>query len=241
MTADRPATLLEAERLRRGLLNDAEAAVIRARIEAFGDPAAGLPDDATVFAEDPPERFLREVEARRREAAFRARRRGWGVVIPVLAAALALLVLVPWPGGIPDDDIVLKGEDTPVLHVFRATAGEAERLRDGDVVRPGDVLQFAFQARTYPHGVLFSVDGAGATTLHHTFSGEAPPAGEVVVDRAFRLDDAPAFEAIHLVVARSPLRARALMREAAEARPPGAPPAAPPDGAVVSLTVEKGP
>ena len=70
LPTDRPATLLERERLHQGLLAEAEAELVRARIAAHGDPAEGLPSDAEVFGDDPPERFLGNVRAAVAEAEF---------------------------------------------------------------------------------------------------------------------------------------------------------------------------
>jgi hypothetical protein len=212
---DRPATLLEVERLQRGLLDPAAAALVEARVAAHGDPGADLPTDATVFEADPPERFLRNVVAARAEAAASTvswRRRVF-VLAPVLV--VASLVMVVSADLIPEDptrpDILLKAAGPPVLVVFRAGVEGAERLVEGQEVAEGDRLQLALQASGHTHGVLFSVDGHGVVTVHYRFSGDTPPPGELVLEAAYQLDDAPDFEAFHLLVSVEPFEDAALL------------------------------
>lgn len=91
---DRQATLLEVAQLKAGLLDDAEAAQVRERLERFGDPGEGLSDDRAVLARHPADAFLHGV---RQRAGVRARRRPQvGLVAALAVAAGAAFVL--WPG-----------------------------------------------------------------------------------------------------------------------------------------------
>src|SRR5262249_16204658 len=60
------------------------------------------------------------------------------------------------------------------------------------------------------YGVIASVDGAGAVTLHFPFSEDAPPQATAVardtttLPHAYALDDAPRFERFFFLIANHP-------------------------------------
>ena len=109
MIPRRPATLLEVERLARGLLTDDEAATVRARLATFGDPRAGLSTDSQVFAEDPPGDFAARVQGR--SAALPILPLG---IVGLLAAVVAvLLVLRAGPGAPSATDRLQHGAPPP--------------------------------------------------------------------------------------------------------------------------------
>lgn len=239
---DRPPTLLEVERLRQGLLDADATARVEARLAAFGDPTADLPDDVAVFAEDPPERFVRNVLAAKAEQeAVSRRRRALRVAVPLLVAAVALFVVTAPPTEVAPDgpDIVLKADGPPVL---RATLDGPEgptRLADGDVVHAGDRVQLSFAAPGLSHGVLYSVDGRGTVTVHHRFGGDHPVPGTITLPTAYALDDAPSFEAFHLVAAAGAFDVQAVL-DAAGAAGRGLP-RLPAGTETATLVLRKGP
>jgi hypothetical protein len=119
-----------------------------------------------------------------------------------------------------------------VIHRRTAAAAEeaagAEALSDGAAVRPGDVLQIGYVAGAVGgavHGAIFSIDGRGVLTLHFPASAAAPTrlegAGAVLLDYAYRLDDAPEFERFFLVTADRPFPVEAALQagRALAARP----------------------
>ena len=93
----------------------------------------------------------------------------------------------------------------PHLVLDRQTARTVERLHSGDVVRPGDLVQVSYVAAGHRYGVVVSVDGRGAVTLHHPAvahqASRIEARGEVPLDHAFELDDAPGFERFFFVAA----------------------------------------
>lgn len=121
-----------------------------------------------------------------------------GAVLPVLAAAL-LVVQLPTGEG-PSDR--LKGP---------AGAGSVHLdfllLQDGEVIhgspevlaRPGDRIQFRYEARGFEDLVLLSIDGAGTLTVFWPEAGDEPeavePRGEQLLEGSVILDDAPGPEA----------------------------------------------
>jgi hypothetical protein len=212
------------ERLAAGELGLAEAEAVRQRLAAEpGGPerlAALAASDTEILEALPADRVAREVRARAAERAVRLSRTRWWWAAPVMVAAAALLVV--GPPGPPDvgSELRAKGDGGAKVFVHRRTADGDELLVDGAGASIGDELQLGYAAAGHSHGVLLSVDGRGAVTLHHppTPGGSTllDRGGEVVLPRAYKLDDAPAFEAFVLVVADKPVDVHAVLQQVRE-------------------------
>ena len=61
----------------------------------------------------------------------------------------------------------------PSLTVYRRTDRGSETLADGAVARTGDLLRLGYTAAGRRYGVILSIDGRGAVTLHLPSSGRA--------------------------------------------------------------------
>lgn len=231
-TPDRVPELL-VEQLALGELDPTRARAVEARLAAEPGGAERLAalrtDDAATLADHPPERMVVAIEGRARVAAA-ARdatrpHRTW--VLPTLSAlaAAALVVVVVRPGAgpeiprpyVPGDgaDVLEstrpKGPTDARLAVFREHDDRAERLLPGASVAPHDRLQLGYVANGAAHGVLVSIDGRGAVTLHYPESDGGDTAlardGEAFLPYAYELDDAPDFERFLLVTSEHPLAA----------------------------------
>jgi hypothetical protein len=175
-----------------------------------------------------------------------------------VAASLALLVLStqrelpqPAPTRAPivwTNTERIKGD--PLLRVHRQGASEPELLANHARARRGDVLQLSYVSGGRPYGVVVSMDGRGAVTLHHpatlTGSTALAPGEAVTLDHAYELDDAPDFERFLFVTSEAPLdvatvleAARLLARQPSEARTRPLP--LPDTLAQTSFTLEKVP
>jgi hypothetical protein len=218
--------LEETERLRRRL--DADAST-RRRLERLEESdrdirASGALDRVTAG--------LRSggVHPERWEASSRLRR--WAV--PVVAAAAVVLAVIVVPrragppgGGLPASPAASSNSQErvkglrPALAVYRRTAAGSEALADGDVVRPGDVVRVGYRAAGRAYGVILSIDGRGAVTLHlPTVAGPAVRLerdATVLLDRAYELDDAPRFERFFFVTAERPFETGAILEAARRA------------------------
>ncbi|WP_164016281.1 ActD protein [Pyxidicoccus trucidator] len=258
------------ERVALGELSPDALADARARLarepEGDGRLARLEEDSRRILERHPPEAVAAEVERRRAArarvaAAGEPERGGWhglSLGIPV-AASLALLFLstqpeLPAPAPVRSPIVWTGGErikGTPMLRVHRQQgAGEPEQLEDHARARRGDVLQLSYVSGGRPHGVLVSVDGRGAVTLHHPATLSSPTAltpGEAApLGHAYELDDAPGFERFLFVTSEQPLdvasvleAARALARQPSEARTRPLP--LPATLAQTSFTLEKVP
>jgi len=137
---------------------------------------------------------------------------GGGFAIPV-AAAILLVAVLP-QGELATDPVLSELEETrlkglrPQLLVHRRGAEAPERLGDGSEVRAHELLQLSYVAAGEGYGVVLSLDGAGAVTLHHPLAGGlASPLqreGAVPLPNAYELDDAPGFERFILISSKEP-------------------------------------
>ncbi|MFW6312440.1 MAG: hypothetical protein ACOC2N_00965 [Spirochaetota bacterium] len=145
---------------------------------------------------------------RTRRTAFRF------MTLAVPGAAILVIGLLIFGGlGIDVDPIFdpssevtrLKGIE-PELSVYRSIGGDngsAEELSDGDRAAEGDRLQIAYNAAGQAYGVIVSIDGRGALTLHHPVTVSSPPVlvagGEQSLPYGYELDDAPEFEKFYFI------------------------------------------
>jgi hypothetical protein len=131
------------------------------------------------------------------------------VLAGALAAAIvALIVAIPRLAVAPDDTRIKGGGGAtghPALVVYRRTPAGSERLEDGDVARAGDLLRLGYSAAGRGYGVILSIDGTGAVTMHLPPSGSMAsalaPGGINLLDSAYELDEAPRIERFYFVTA----------------------------------------
>lgn len=149
----------------------------------------------------------------RRKAGSRGRR---ARTIALVALPLAVAVGAGLLFALPDTpveqqastamehDILVKG---PPILVHRQVGDGDEPLVDEDRAAAGDVLQLSYEAQGWPHGIILSLDGAGAVTLHYPLDGDThlDQDGRVDLPEGYRLDDAPDFERFVMVRGRAAL------------------------------------
>ncbi len=208
------------EEQRAQVLADPDA---RARLEAL--PAL----DRAFLEAHPADVMVARIHDRARIASAREEQRsrrlswtgGFALLAPVVAVLLAVfLVLGPPEAESPDgllEPTTTKGLD-PSLRLFRQGEEGAVPLAEDPQARPGDVLQIGYVAGDARHGVIVSIDGRGAVTLHFPADASASTAlapGAHDLPDAFRLDDAPAFERFFLVTSDEPVDVKAVV-DAAE-------------------------
>jgi hypothetical protein len=202
------------EKVHLGEATPAERALVAADADASARLAALPAADAAFFAQHPVDDTVRAIEARARVAAARHNaepRRSWSLgtlVAPLALAAVALMfvVIAQDPEGRakqhdPGPEVTT-AKGTPRLLVYRQREAGAERLVQGSVALPGDRLQVSVLGAGTREGVIVSVDGRGAVTLHwpEQATGSARmKSGEHRLPHAYELDDAPRFERFFLV------------------------------------------
>jgi hypothetical protein len=127
-----------------------------------------------------------------------------GVVLSAVIWQTRAPLVVPAPSETGMDRI--KGtaaSGRPALAVYRRTTHGSEQLADGTVAHAGDLIRVGYRSAGHTYGVIVSIDGAGAVTMH------LPPAGThaaalkneptVLLDQAYELDDAPRWERFYFV------------------------------------------
>ena len=206
-------------------------------------------ENRRILEEYPPEEMAKAIRNRSRlsqqsEAAEAARVRPVGGGAPprrlnwfgaplrrlVPAASFALLVLV---GGLllitrgpqlfapqgQGEEIRLKG-GAPHLNVYMQTVAGVRLLDEGDRVSGGTTLQVGYVSGANKYGVIISIDGRGAVTLHFPLSAVTGQSlegqGEVLLPFAYTLDDAPDFERFFFVVSGRPFSVETVLEAAEE-------------------------
>ena len=116
-------------------------------------------------------------------------------------ATLVLVLLVPLVMNSNEGDRI-KGL-APAIEVYRRTPQGSEKLADGAVARAGDLLRVGYISAGREHGVILSIDGRGVVTRHLPVAGGTSVSlrkdGTVLLDAAYELDDAPAWERFYFV------------------------------------------
>lgn len=219
-----PIPELKLERYLLGEVSEEEARAIRTTIERDPEVRARVASleasNDTLLHTHPAGPFLVAVERRLAGSTPPPRTRPVGILAlaPLAAAALVAYLLGPWSMrglflGSPASVVTLDGDrlkgDGPELLVFVKGSGEkGERLAPGAFARHGDIIQLAYRNASSNFGVIVSVDGRGRATRHFPLLGEkAPPlraGGIVLIDAAYRLDDAPRAERFFLITSQEP-------------------------------------
>lgn len=144
-------------------------------------------------------------------------------------AALALFVALPFflsqtpeaaLGGQQDEYVRLKGMDPSLSIYTQSPSGEVTELPSGASASRGDTLQIAYNGAGARHGMIFSVDGRGAVTLHFPASpfenDQLQSGGEVSLPYSYVLDDAPQFERFFFVAASEAVNVAGVINRAEE-------------------------
>jgi hypothetical protein len=205
---------LQLDRYATGELSPDEAARVEASLDATSRAHLAAVENAA--ADLPP----LDVAAVRRRAIVdparplpapvndtRAFRRWWMAGLAV-AAALALFVVSPWPGGDPDapPDVVFRGGD--LLTVYAVEGSDRQPYVPGTPLGSGDTIGFSVDATGHTSVVLLSIDGAGTLTALYPeqVTDEAFPlsgTGRVALPELVTLDDAPGPEVFVAALDRS--------------------------------------
>ncbi|MCP4133391.1 MAG: hypothetical protein GY754_20655 [bacterium] len=139
------------------------------------------------------------------------------------AVVIAFVLFLPGTGTIPSRDngnqherIRLKGSTR--FFIYRKSAAGKERLKTGAQVKEKDLLQLAYISVKAHYGVILSIDGRKAVTLHYPASETGSTELEInkkhVLPNSYELDDAPDFERFFFITSRVEINARELAKAA---------------------------
>jgi len=207
-------------------------------IELESRVAALRAENADELAKYPAVPALEQIETRVASAKRKRRAKTFGALGLAVAGAAAVFFVArsPQPSTPRDDREITRIKGTAHLLVFRQHGSGAEVLRAEAEVHPGDVLQLRYNPGPRGYGMIASIDGAGAVTLHFPADEAASTAmksATTTLPEAYALDAAPKFERFFFITADSPidvavdlarlreLAARDDAADAALALPPG--------------------
>ena len=140
-------------------------------------------------------------------------------VISLAAAAILAAVLLPsfWLTRSGEEE---RAKGNTELSVYLRTPGGEERVRNNTVVREGNTVQLAYMSAEERYGVIFSLDGRSAVTLHYPYtaagSTKLVPGQRTALTEAYTLDDAPDCEIFFFVTSSRPINAGEVLALAAE-------------------------
>jgi hypothetical protein len=144
-----------------------------------------------------------------------ARLRRWPAVVgAVLAVAAALILWARVPKPLPGvDESRLKGGGRLGFYVRRGdviTQGAA-----GEVLHPGDAIEFAYRAPTPGFVAILSVDGAGHASVYYPTEGRAAPleGGEQVLPQSTIVDEVLGKEVIYGLFCRTSIELEPIRAE----------------------------
>lgn len=169
-------------------------AALRVRLESLDQ------SDTEIRRNYQPDVFIQRVQER---LSTPARRVLPALALPaVLVIALIAAVLLPRIGTNEGGGDGIKGM-VPALAVYRKTNTGSETLTDGAIAHSGDLIRLGYRAAGKPFGVILSIDGRGAVTMHLPPNGEQAASLQneptVLLDKAYELDDAPRWERFYFV------------------------------------------
>ncbi|GAB4526547.1 MAG: hypothetical protein Tsb0020_44300 [Haliangiales bacterium] len=223
-----------------------QRAEIEARLAADETSQARLEElrraNQAILAQYPPAQVTAEIERRLHLAEVAARTQSqaprwlsWGVIgglAAATAAAALMLTTSPGPGPGPTathdpiDPLVAVGPEVTRakgdarLIAYRKRGDDVERLTQAAPVRAGDLIQLSYLAAGQAHGVVLSIDGAGAVTLHYprTPGGHTglDDGGPIALPHAYELDDAPAFERFFFITGPAPIDVQHVLEQASD-------------------------
>ncbi len=212
---------LSLERFVRGELTGSEKEEIAAAAAESPEIARRIEEirrsDQEIIETYGADRIVAGIEARRllrEKSASRGRFVVWGFAATA-STALFFLFFVNFFSGMEAERvrsdspevIRLKGETALLVHRLEGT--ESHRLEAGAVAVRGDRLQLGWRSADGEYGLLFSLDGAGNTTLHFPERADSEEKinknGSFLLQRSYVLDNAPHFERFFFITADRPI------------------------------------
>lgn len=182
-----------------------------------------------ILKEYPPELMAAQIKMRMNEPnrdAVQNRSIFRRIYIPLSAAAVFLLFIAIYPvlfersgtnTNMESDTVRFKGNG-PSLYIYRNENGETELLGNNTIVKEKDLLQISYDAQGARYGVIFSIDGRGAVTLHFPgniySSTRLDSGGKVLLPYSYELDNAPFFERFFFVTSEHEIDASVIMEKA---------------------------
>ena len=188
--------------------------------------AALRADNAAELATYPAGPAVAQIEARVATSKRKRRNLVLGAMSVAAVAAVAIIVFRPeWTPQRADETEVTRVKGATRLLAFRLIGDQVEKLGADAIVHAGDLIQLRYNAGGQKYGLIASIDGAGAVTLHYPAAEDASPDATAIAPKptalpnAYQLDDAPRFERFFFITCDDPIdvkRSLEALRERAQ-------------------------
>jgi len=203
--------------------------ILRQDAKLSGQLAALRKSDQDILQAYPPEKVVPDIRRNfqgvqvRNETMPRSRAlRRLLYASPVLVSALVFLFIVVFRAPVSEDTRIKGPESIDMtksqLLIYRKANDEVHLMRNGEAAHRGELLQVAYVSAGDPFGVIFSIDGSGAVTLHYPdddlSSAALQPKKQVPLKTSYELDDAPGFERFFFITAPSEINVIEILRQA---------------------------
>ncbi len=209
---------LKLEQYRLGELHDEEMLLIKKKIELDSELQNRLKkieeEEKLFHKEISSEEMIGDILNKHQSKNIKSKRKF--SFSPVLVPIMIITVLVsitiftqfnkePVHKTTQDKDILrVKGEggklkEDPKIFLFKKTdTKKVENVKNNSLGQEGDLFQIAYTAGTKKYGIIFSLDGKGAYTLHFPETKDKEcrlKQGQLVyLEHSYELDNAPDFE-----------------------------------------------
>lgn len=188
----------------------------------------------------PPDKIARQINDKleyliKKQSHERRSNRGLFKILTVatstIAAIIAFLIIVPVAFQTQKNELTQGAETTrikgsnpaisehkPGIMVYIKKQNSIDVLVNGAKVQEHDVIQLAYKAEGRKYGLIFSIDGRGALTMHYPLDednvAELNPGREVYLSSSYELDDAPLFERFFFITSQDTFPAENIIEEA---------------------------
>jgi hypothetical protein len=119
-----------------------------------------------------------------------------------------------------NEGIIVKGL-TPHLNLYQNRGNEAVLLSNNSILSENDIIQISYIAAGKKYGVIISIDGKGNVNLHYPDFPKGPeklfPEGEIALQNAYQLDNAPKYEKFYFITSGKPIDTRIVLDAAEKA------------------------
>ncbi|MDR2102773.1 MAG: hypothetical protein LBP42_01580 [Treponema sp.] len=168
--------------------------------------------DREILSRYPPKRIFPGIRGKIRRPSPMAPI-GWALAAAALILAAALPILAALQGRQADPLLTDRAKGGAELSIYLKPASSGApselKLAEKTILREGLTIQLAYMVEGERYGIIFSIDGRSAVTVHYPYgegqSTRLVSGKRTFLDEAYTLDDAPDYELFFFIIGDKPL------------------------------------